>query len=277
MTFNGGHRDGAELIDSLDGIDMYPVRKEYQVTETRLHGRILLAEDGEDNQDLISTLLRDAGAEVVIAENGRVAVELAKTGKFDLILMDMMMPELDGYGAAAEIRKAGLTIPVVALTANAMAEDRARCISAGCTDYLPKPIERAQLLATAATYIRKDNTAADNSSAPHAPLTATSTIGADPKYKKLLEKFVSRLPDRVTVLSKLMQEQNLSELERAVHQLKGAGHGYGFSAITDIAARAEEQIRAAGNVDTIRSEVNGLIDLIRSVQGYDRSKENAGT
>jgi CheY-like chemotaxis protein len=276
MTFNGGHRDGAQLIESLDGIDMFPVQKDYQVAETRLHGRILLAEDGEDNQDLISTLLRDAGAEVVIAPNGRVAVDLAKTGKFDLILMDMMMPELDGYGAAAEIRKLGMTIPIVALTANAMAEDRGRCIAAGCTDYLPKPIERAQLLATAGTYIRKDTTAADHSAAPHAPLMATSTIGADPKYKRLLEKFVSRLPDRVTALSKLMQEQNLSELERTVHQLKGAGHGYGFSAITDVAARAEEQIRAAGNLDTIRAEVNGLIDLIRSVQGYDRSKENAG-
>jgi signal transduction histidine kinase/CheY-like chemotaxis protein len=275
MSFNGGHRDGAELIDTLDGIDMFPIQKDYQVTETRLHGRILLAEDGEDNQDLISTLLRDAGAEVVIAGNGKIAVDLAKTGKFDLILMDMMMPELDGYGAAGQIRKLGMTIPIVALTANAMAEDRGRCIAAGCTDYLAKPIERQQLIATAGTYIRKDTTAVEQSAAPHAPLTATSTIGADPKYKKLLEKFVSRLPDRVTTLSKLLDEENLMELERAVHQLKGAGHGYGFGAITDVAAKAEQHIRAADDIDVIRGEVSGLIDLIRSVQGYDRSKESA--
>ena len=274
MTFNAGQREGAELLETLDGIDLFPIQRDYQVQECRLHGRILLAEDGEDNQDLLSTLLRDAGAEVVIAENGRVAVELAQTGKFDLILMDMQMPELDGYGAAAEIRRLGLTIPIVALTANAMAEDRARCIAAGCTDYLAKPIGRQQLLATAGTYIRKDTTAADTSAAPLVALTATSTIGADPKYRKLLEKFVGRLPDRVVTLSKLLEEQNLAELERALHQLKGAGHGYGFSAITEVAARAEQHVRAADNLESIRAEVQGLIELIRSVQGYDRTRES---
>ncbi len=277
FTFNGGQREGAEMIESLDGIDLFPVTKNYELAEMRLSGRIILAEDGEDNQDLLSTHLRDAGAEVVIAENGLVAVELARTGKFDLIFMDMQMPELDGYGATQKIRELGLTLPIVALTANAMAEDRARCIAAGCTDYLAKPIERLQLITAANCYIRKGIATADEQETAASPaetrLTASSTIGADPKFKKLLEKFVSRLPDRVNTLISFMQSENLKELERAVHQLKGAGHGYGFSAITEVAARAEEQIRSSGDMDTVRIEVNGLIDLIRSVQGYDRTRE----
>ena len=130
--------------------------------------------------------------------------------------MDMQMPELDGYGAAARAAHARLT------HADHRADRqrdgrRPRQVHRRRVHRLPRQADRQrqQLLATAATYIRKDTTAADSSAAPHAPLTATSTIGADPKYKKLLEKFVSRLPDRVTTLSKLLQEQNLTELERA--------------------------------------------------------------
>ena len=274
LTFNGGNRDGADLLESLDGIDLFPVRTAKGPAEVRLRGRILLAEDGEDNQDLISTHLRDAGAEVVIAENGRVAVELAtKGGGFDLVLMDMQMPELDGYGAVAQIRGAGLTVPVIALTANAMADDRARCIAAGCTDYLAKPVERRQLLETATCYLRKRPGAAEDPAGP-GHLTATSTVGTDPKYRKLLDKFIARLPERVNTLTRLVAEQNLAELERAAHQLKGAGHGYGFAAITDAAARVERAVQRSGAGRAVHNEVAALIELIRNVQGYDRSHES---
>jgi len=118
-----------------------------------LAGKILLVEDGIDNQQLISMHLRKAGAEVVIAENGRIGVEKATTGEFDLILMDMQMPEMDGETATGELRRRGLTVPIIALTAHAMAEDRAKCIAAGCTDYLSKPVRRELLLSTVASYL----------------------------------------------------------------------------------------------------------------------------
>ena len=125
-----------------------------------LSGRILLAEDGVDNQRLISFHLRRAGATVDIADNGRIALDLfekrALTGvPYDLILTDIQMPELDGYSLARAIRQQGSTIGIVALTAHAMADDRQKCVQAGCDDYATKPIDRAQLIATCAAWMNR--------------------------------------------------------------------------------------------------------------------------
>jgi CheY-like chemotaxis protein len=118
-----------------------------------LHGRILLAEDGRDNQRLLSTLLCDHGAEVVIAENGQIAVDLAAKDPFDLILMDMQMPVMDGYTAAIMLRRRKCATAIVALTAHALDEDREKCLASGCTEYLRKPVDRDFLLKTVGRYL----------------------------------------------------------------------------------------------------------------------------
>jgi CheY-like chemotaxis protein len=106
----------------------------------------LLVEDVLDNQRLIGHVLRKAGADVSVAENGQVAVDLALAAKqagssFDIILMDIQMPVMDGYEATRQLRKAGYADPIIALTANATTETRQKCIEVGCDDYMTKPLD----------------------------------------------------------------------------------------------------------------------------------------
>ena len=110
--------------------------------------KILLADDSPDNRLLIKRMLSKAGAEIVLADDGISAVDKASQQDFDIVLMDMQMPRLDGYEATRELRRAGFGGPIIALTAHAMRHDRAKCMDAGCSEYLAKPINAGELYKT---------------------------------------------------------------------------------------------------------------------------------
>jgi two-component system, sensor histidine kinase len=113
---------------------------------------VLLVDDGETNRKLISLILRRAGATVANAENGQVGFEMALAKRFDVILMDMQMPVLDGYQATRRLRDAAYSGPIIAMTAHAMSGDREKCIDAGCDDYVTKPIDREKLISYVARH-----------------------------------------------------------------------------------------------------------------------------
>ncbi len=146
----------SSIVDRLETQVVSPVSS--PTAKIQVLGRILFAEDGLDNQRLISFLLKKAGATIDIAENGQVALELLdkaneSNNSYDLLLTDMQMPVMDGYRLASTLRSRGVKMPIIALTAHALSDDRQKCLDAGCDDYLSKPIDKNSLLAVCAKWI----------------------------------------------------------------------------------------------------------------------------
>ena len=182
VTIDPGPLDGIRMIQNAQEalVDRPPTPTPTTATPDKiaLSGRILLAEDGPDNQRFITFVLKKAGAEVTLAENGQLALEQASVAweygrPFDVILMDMQMPVMDGYTATRRLRAKGYSGPIVALTAHAMAEDRQKCLDAGCDDFATKPIDRQKLLGTVADWIAHERT----NDAPFKPTASESNAG----------------------------------------------------------------------------------------------------
>ena len=264
LTVPTGKLEGVPMVDhpteATAGLETHsPTQSDPQ---TSLDGlRVLLAEDGRDNQLLVGTILRKAGATVAIAENGRIAVEKGVAGGFDVILMDVQMPEMDGHEAARVLRGRGVTCPILALTAHAMASDRERCIEAGCNDHLTKPINRAELIRTVAAHA-----SGKPSSTDAAPVDAIhSDYADDPDLGGVLEQFVAGLDAQMTAMREAIDGSYPEELQRLAHQLKGAGGGYGYPALTEEAAILEQAAKA-GDTEQARLTLRRLTDLCQAIR-----------
>lgn len=208
--------------------------REQSLRPARLKGSVLLAEDTPDNQRLISFYLHRAGVAVEVVATGEKAVEKALVGNFDLILMDMQMPVMDGLSATALLRQTGFGRPIVALTANASTEDRTRCLNAGCTAFLAKPVDWNQFYTVLSTYLLSADS--ESSVTPVTDLMATDT-----EYQEMAAHFRKGLPDRLTELSNAGNEARWEDVRRLAHQLKGVAASFGMPEVTRIAGDLEFQ------------------------------------
>ncbi|MCB1282290.1 MAG: response regulator, partial [Salinibacterium sp.] len=134
-------------------------RPDASANQSLVGRRVLVVDDVADNRRLVSMYLTKAGAEVEVAESGHAGIEAATTGRFDVILMDMQMPGMDGAETTRRLRSLGVATPIMALTAHVMADYRVSCLEAGCDDFMSKPIDRVALIASCAR-LAKDHRAA---------------------------------------------------------------------------------------------------------------------
>ena len=291
VKVDGGPSDGVERLEGLTEATLPATADQKVENNIHLRGHILLVEDGADNQRLLRMQLGDAGATVTSAVNGRVAVDLATTQTFDLILMDMQMPVMDGYAATLELRRRGLTLPIIALTAYAMAEDRDKCLAAGCSAYLSKPIDEQKLLETVNEHLTTDHSTAPsddakagvarsspspgdaNASDKTDPNTIRSSHSSNPRIVAIIPEFVAGLPGKVAKITDLLEHNDLPRLQALSHQLLGTCGGYGFGPVSEPARTVEQSIKAGQTLESVTPMVKSLIQVLRRIDGYDESKE----
>jgi signal transduction histidine kinase/AmiR/NasT family two-component response regulator len=223
-----------------------------------LSGRVLLAEDGVHNQRLIGALVEATGVELVIVNNGALAVEAALSGDQDLILMDIQMPVLDGVAATQTLRSAGYAGPIVAITANVMRSDIDRYYKSGFTDALGKPLNRRRLYAVLAQHLRPAEEQAEPSTDLDDKLDAlVALLSAD---------FRAELPARIASIESALARRDWPELRHLVHALKGLAGSVGYPELTRLAQPVEASIQASRFVEA-ELQCALLLEVARQAQG----------
>lgn len=265
IVINAEPSANSRLINSQEDRPTVGATKLYTESLVQLQGRVLVADDNTDNQQLISYFIGKMGPQVAFAENGAVALEKVCSQSFDLVLMDMQMPVMSGTEAVKQIRQRGLHLPIVALTANATREDRETCLSAGCNDFLTKPIDRMRLyqLLSQHLHVKMD----DEEGTLHSTL-----LDYEPDMGDIVERFCYRLPSQVENFRECIRAGDMDGLKKLMHDLKGTGGGMGFPILTDMAFNIETQLKQQDyeGLDQLIDEVDSVVQRI--IRGMVESK-----
>ncbi|QDV64087.1 hybrid sensor histidine kinase/response regulator [Crateriforma conspicua] len=295
-----GDIQGVDRIEpTLDDLDMHHDRADAGIEHLPALN-LLVVDDGEENRDLISVILEQAGVDFVTAVNGQEAVDLASQQSFDAILMDMQMPVMDGYTAASTLRKAGMTLPIVALTAHAMQGDADKCFEAGCSHFLTKPIDidrllgllseiaaelgitrRKEIVAPAEPAVAQGTPLATDSDsqiqtepADHSDIMAstgpieTTLPMANPKFQGIVRKFTDRLNASVDAIEQACRDQDAESLRSLAHGLKGTSANCGFMPVSKVVAQVE-QCAKDSDIESAESLIRDLKTLASRVVGPD--------
>ncbi len=266
--------------------------------------KVLLAEDDEGNQMVARALLEGLGVKVTVAENGREAVAAARDSRFDLVLMDVQMPEMDGYQAAAQIRLQGrlASLPIVALTAGTSTGERRRCLAAGMDDYLAKPIEPAELEKTLAKWLGSrhegDPGRAPSGGTKHLPPSggtetpeaeaksalpetlpgidlkpALARLGGDAAlYLRLLERFGVECGDVARRIAEALGNKDTKTARYLAHKLTGTATTIGAADVAAGAGAVERAIEQGGceAADLLLDDLSEALAVVfRSLSSLD--------
>src|SRR6184192_375184 len=247
----------------------------HSIAESRHSLRILLAEDNVVNQQVATAMLLKRGHQVDVAANGREAVEAVTRERYDLVLMDIQMPEMDGFEATQRIRALpqGGTLPIIALTAHALSGERERCLARGMTGYLAKPFKAHELFAVVEG---RGGDGTEPAAAPAPPVDVDAfrrtmeEAGAAEAVDGILTTFVETLPQRLEALTAATGGDSAEPIQRAAHAFKSAAATIGARALAalleqiEAAARAGDVAGARAKLESVRGEAHAALDYLQT-------------
>src|SRR6266850_7129451 len=252
----------------------------HTIAESRRTLRVLLAEDNPVNQQVAVAMLVKRGHEVHVSSNGREAVDAVRERDYDIVLMDIQMPEMDGFEATRAIRATtkGKDLPIVGLTAHALSGERERCLSHGMTEYLAKPFRAHELFALV------EGTAERPASAPAAPAaelpppvdlegfrTTLREAGAEQALYSIIDTFVRQAPDRLAALAGAVAGGTGDAIAKAAHVYRGAAATIGARELAGLLETVETTARA-GNVEQARDTFERVSPIAHAVTDYLRQQ-----
>jgi CheY-like chemotaxis protein len=276
--------DTAVVVLGADKECPEPAQAQPSFDINRMRGaRVLLVEDNEINQEVAVGQLEDAEVFVDLAENGEVALRMIGDNDYDAVLMDMQMPVMDGIEATRIIRANPRfeSLPIIAMTANAMASDRELCLEAGMNDHIAKPIDPDQLFGVLLRWIRRGEGAIGvapersrdsdgvRAQARGADLAIPGidvrsglkrTGGNLQRYKTLLRKFAEQQADTAEAIQAALDIGDAATVERTAHSLKGAAGTLGAVALSEAAANAETAIKTGHDVEAALKALSISLD-----------------
>lgn len=224
--------------------------------EGQLRGRVLIADDAEDSRRIVQYVLRNTGLILTFAINGHEAIERAMHEQFDLILMDIHMPLVNGYDVVATLRRSGIVAPIIALTGSSTQHEIARCLEVGCDGYIPKPFSREGLFHMLQQHLPSE---AGVHELPH--MIISERISKEPLLAKIILAFIEKLPQRMERISEAFQEVDLLALEEEAHKLAGSSGLMGYPVLSELAFELEQHAKRSE-----LSDCEHILDEIRSVQ-----------
>ena len=268
-------------------------------------GDVLVAEDALANQILITHVLESMGLRVTIVDDGQQAIEKALERNFDLIFMDIQMPNVDGYEATKKLRQEGVRTPIVALTAHAMVGDREKCLDAGCSDYLTKPIENIELVKLIKQYLSDDDRLeyidpqvedeegkteyqASEPSMDKNEVTidleaAMRSCGDEDVIQRIAQAILDEGPQYLASLEKAIEEGKAKEVLLYSHKLRGVALTIGATVsaekadVIEVAATEDDIEKAAEELDALKVELEKLMSFLSQPDWLEIANEAAET
>ena len=272
ISIDVGPVNNIELINEASDSPKGTIENTRVIEKIELNNKkILLAEDRPDTQQLVSIYLRKTGATVAIAANGESAVELATANDYDLILMDIQMPVMDGLEATRLLRSQGYNKPIIALTANAMSEDKKTCIEAGMNAYLTKPINLGEFYSTLKKYLLDENSIKNAATISNETIDNNNVskivdaIDSDPEFQKLAINFASSLPELAAQATQAKNREDWKSLTFIVNQIRSDCGEYGMTEIIDLTEIIYSQLKNK-NYTNLSENINSLSTLCNSAK-----------